>query len=177
MSNQIDYRKWSGSYPALACYDSSSTLKRKIVLSELDNPFTTSPMIDWQQEEDAEPFMTAAHTVYEYPLGCRLVADLSFPVYAPEFSVLTYAANQGEGYAFTERDYWYLKEWRRQSGKILFYPHVEWAAQGLQNRWIVQLVDLSKTYPNGKMCAALVHLAVRGLYVTTTGTNGVPDEW
>jgi hypothetical protein len=136
-------------------------LKRSIVFLQEENDVQASSY-HWDPEFDCDEFRADNGDKTQFPLGTRLIAEIAFHVYAPEFSK---QPNQGEGISFTERDWIYLLKAQQLLYSIYFYPHQD-RQMGTDARFKVNLLYCRPSQPDGKAYRAQWVLGLEGVSVT-----------
>lgn len=164
MGNDPNYRRYYTSLPALTVYNTNSVKVRDIVFLQSENEVQASSY-HWEPEFDCETFQADDGTKTQFPLGTRLIAEIAFHVYAPEFSIDP-QANLGPGVSFTERDWIYLLKAQQLLYSIYFYPHKD-RLLGTDARFKVNLLYCRPSQPDGKSYRAQWVLGLEGVSVTT----------
>jgi hypothetical protein len=156
------YRRFYTTQPAIHIYAAGgSTVLHSIVFKQAENDMRNYAY-GWSPEYMAPDFRADDGAMTRFPLGVRLFAEMSFVVFAPEFST---EPNQGEGVSFTERDWiWLLKA--DQLGYDIYYsPHAD-RPVGTDARFKVLLGECNPMQPDGKTYKADWSLSFSGANVT-----------
>lgn len=169
----MSYRRFYHDLPMLAVYNSTGTTRKRVILfSEVDNQ-VTSNSIGWRAVDDVPPIVTHDKTIHPQPKGYRLSGSVAFRIYGADLSALPEDQNQAQGFAFTERDIYYLRRARLDGSKILCYPRQS-RDYGYDTRFVVYLPDeIPMVHANGVTAYADCVLTVEGITTTTTP----PDEF